>query len=63
MLTEMTFLHVFFLFADFFNWNRVKVRYCDGASFAGDSQNQVCGLHVFFIEIGDGNLFDYMKTD
>eukprot|EP00252_Welwitschia_mirabilis_P003971 TRINITY_DN1406_c0_g2_i1.p1 TRINITY_DN1406_c0_g2~~TRINITY_DN1406_c0_g2_i1.p1 ORF type:complete len:327 (+),score=36.56 TRINITY_DN1406_c0_g2_i1:83-982(+) len=21
---------------DFFNWNRVKVRYCDGASFAGD---------------------------
>lgn len=20
---------------DFFNWNRVKVRYCDGASFAG----------------------------
>lgn len=28
-------------FADFFNWNRVKIRYCDGASFSGDSQNQV----------------------
>ncbi|RZC19841.1 hypothetical protein D0Y65_006617 [Glycine soja] len=26
---------------DFFNWNRVKVRYCDGASFSGDSQNEV----------------------
>lgn len=28
--------------ADFFNWNRVKLRYCDGASFSGDGQNQVC---------------------
>lgn len=28
-------------FADFFNWNRVKLRYCDGASFAGDSQDEV----------------------
>ncbi|CAN1353381.1 Pectin acetylesterase 6, partial [Linum perenne] len=24
---------------DFFNWNRIKLRYCDGASFNGDSQN------------------------
>lgn len=23
--------------ADFYNWNRVKLRYCDGASFAGDA--------------------------
>lgn len=23
---------------DFFNWNKVKIRYCDGASFAGHSQ-------------------------
>lgn len=22
---------------DFYDWNRVKLRYCDGASFAGDS--------------------------
>lgn len=27
--------------ADFFNWNRVKLRYCDGASFLGDDQNKV----------------------
>lgn len=25
---------------DFFNWNRVKVRYCDGASFSGDSEDK-----------------------
>ncbi|KAG8369008.1 hypothetical protein BUALT_Bualt15G0105600 [Buddleja alternifolia] len=25
---------------DFYNWNRVKIRYCDGASFAGDSENK-----------------------
>lgn len=24
--------------ADFYNWNRVKIRYCDGASFAGDAK-------------------------
>lgn len=24
--------------ADFFDWNKVKLRYCDGASFAGNSQ-------------------------
>jgi len=22
--------------ADFYNWNRIKVRYCDGSSFTGD---------------------------
>ncbi|XLR19517.1 hypothetical protein S83_047429 [Arachis hypogaea] len=22
---------------DFYNWNRVKLRYCDGASFTGDA--------------------------
>ncbi|XP_039129458.1 pectin acetylesterase 5-like [Dioscorea cayenensis subsp. rotundata] len=25
---------------DFYNWNRVKVRYCDGASMAGDVDNE-----------------------
>ncbi|KAL0412851.1 UNVERIFIED_CONTAM: Pectin acetylesterase 6 [Sesamum radiatum] len=29
---------------DFFNWNRVKVRYCDGASFSGDSEDKAAGL-------------------
>uniref|UniRef100_M1BRR5 Pectin acetylesterase n=1 Tax=Solanum tuberosum TaxID=4113 RepID=M1BRR5_SOLTU len=23
---------------DFYNWNRVKIRYCDGASFSGDAK-------------------------
>lgn len=25
-----------FVFQDFYNWNRVKIRYCDGSSFTGD---------------------------
>ncbi|KAK4476772.1 hypothetical protein RD792_015932 [Penstemon davidsonii] len=29
---------------DFFNWNRVKIGYCDGASFSGDSENKAAGL-------------------
>ncbi|GAV87416.1 PAE domain-containing protein, partial [Cephalotus follicularis] len=29
---------------DFFNWNRVKLRYCDGASFTGDSENEAAQL-------------------
>ncbi|KAF4371754.1 hypothetical protein G4B88_030858 [Cannabis sativa] len=30
---------------DFFNWNRVKLRYCDGASFSGDSKNEASQLN------------------
>nr|XP_019703936.1 pectin acetylesterase 12 [Elaeis guineensis]XP_029118083.1 pectin acetylesterase 12 [Elaeis guineensis] len=30
---------------DFFNWNRVKVRYCDGASFLGEGYNAAAGLY------------------
>jgi len=22
--------------SDFYNWNRMKIRYCDGSSFTGD---------------------------
>ncbi|PKU83136.1 pectin acetylesterase 5 isoform X1 [Dendrobium catenatum] len=34
---------------DFFNWNKVKVRYCDGASFAGDVESEdQSGLKLFF---------------
>ncbi|TKY52366.1 Pectin acetylesterase 12 [Spatholobus suberectus] len=29
---------------DFFNWNRVKIRYCDGASFAGDGEDKAAQL-------------------
>ncbi|KAL2472257.1 Pectin acetylesterase 8 [Abeliophyllum distichum] len=32
---------------DFYNWNRVKIRYCDGSSFTGDIEavNRVTNLH------------------
>lgn len=30
---------------DFYNWNRVKVRYCDGASFAGEGQDEANKLN------------------
>ncbi|KAM1353568.1 hypothetical protein COP2_034066 [Malus domestica] len=30
--------------AEFFNWNRVELRYCDGASFSGDSERQEAKL-------------------
>eukprot|EP01018_Ginkgo_biloba_P034079 Gb_04448 [translate_table: standard] len=33
---------------DFFNWNRVKVRYCDGASFIGDVDVENEAHKVFF---------------
>lgn len=29
---------------DFYNWNRVKIRYCDGASFLGEGYNMAAGL-------------------
>jgi len=28
-------------YSDFFNWNKVKIRYCDGASFAGHPESEV----------------------
>jgi hypothetical protein len=42
-------------YSDFFNWNKVKIRYCDGASFAGHPESEVrvslpcwglCMLHI-----------------
>ncbi|XP_021867428.1 pectin acetylesterase 5 isoform X2 [Spinacia oleracea] len=34
---------------DFFNWNKVKIRYCDGSSFAGHSENEFHnGTYLFF---------------
>ncbi|MQM12814.1 hypothetical protein Taro_045732, partial [Colocasia esculenta] len=29
---------------DFYNWNRVKIRYCDGASFSGEGRDEAHGL-------------------
>lgn len=34
--------------SDFYNWNRVKVRYCDGASFTGEGHNRVGIVFLFF---------------
>jgi len=45
----LTFFSFFSLFADFYNWNRVKVRYCDGASFTGDSEDKVCQIICPFL--------------
>ncbi|XP_071734278.1 pectin acetylesterase 9-like [Rutidosis leptorrhynchoides] len=33
---------------DFYNWNRVKIRYCDGGSFAGDSKFENGTLKLLF---------------
>ncbi|KAI3800174.1 hypothetical protein L1987_35484 [Smallanthus sonchifolius] len=33
---------------DFYNWNRVKLRYCDGGSFAGDSKFDNGTLVLYF---------------
>ena len=47
-LTVLTLIFIIYGIADFFNWNRVKVRYCDGASFSGDSEDKVSGLFSLF---------------
>ncbi|KAK7373735.1 hypothetical protein VNO80_07151 [Phaseolus coccineus] len=33
---------------DFFNWNKVKIRYCDGASFAGHPESEQRGSDLLF---------------
>nr|CAB3463661.1 unnamed protein product [Digitaria exilis] len=34
---------------DFYNWNKVKIRYCDGASFSGDVRDELQnGTRFFF---------------
>jgi hypothetical protein len=42
---------------DFHNWNRVKVRYCDGGSFTGDGADAVSETHIsmhgFFFRNGE----------
>ncbi|KAJ8748483.1 hypothetical protein K2173_003380 [Erythroxylum novogranatense] len=30
---------------DFFDWNRVEIRYCDGASFSGEGQDEAAQLY------------------
>lgn len=35
----------FFNSTDFYNWNRVRVRYCDSASFAGEGYDEVSRIN------------------
>jgi hypothetical protein len=44
--------------SDFYNWNRVYVRYCDGASFSGDAE---CQAEVIFIHPGPTSLFSLLE--
>ncbi|OAY42467.1 pectin acetylesterase 12 [Manihot esculenta] len=46
---------------DFFNWNRVKLRYCDGASFAGDSENKAAQLQFRGQRIWSAAMEDLMS--
>jgi hypothetical protein len=43
---DKMYIHRFFVSADFYNWNRVKIRYCDSASFAGDTLDKGTGLYL-----------------
>ncbi|KAF5739756.1 pectin acetylesterase 8-like [Tripterygium wilfordii] len=38
---------ILFEYPDFYNWNRIKIRYCDGSSFTGDVEavNPATNLH------------------
>ncbi|XP_027331637.1 pectin acetylesterase 10-like isoform X2 [Abrus precatorius] len=46
---------------DFFNWNRIKIRYCDGASFSGNSQNAAAGLYFRGQRIWQAAMEDLMS--
>ncbi|KAK4786914.1 hypothetical protein SAY86_010747 [Trapa natans] len=48
--------------ADFYNWNRVKLRYCDGASFTGDGQfnNGTSSLYFRGQRIWDAIILDLL---
>ncbi|KAL4346508.1 hypothetical protein GQ457_17G025370 [Hibiscus cannabinus] len=38
---------------DFYNWNRVKLRYCDGASFTGDGKLTTGGKRIWEAIVND----------
>ncbi|KAH1229474.1 Pectin acetylesterase 12 [Glycine soja] len=46
---------------DFFNWNRVKIRYCDGASFAGDGEDKAAQLQFRGQRIWSAAIEDLMS--
>ena len=37
VVKDVDFVH----FLDFFNWNKVKIRYCDGASLSGHPETEL----------------------
>ncbi|KAJ1283585.1 hypothetical protein BS78_03G139200 [Paspalum vaginatum] len=41
---------------DFYNWNRVKIRYCDGASFAGEGFDEENGFYFRGQRIWDATI-------
>ncbi|XP_065854618.1 pectin acetylesterase 12-like [Euphorbia lathyris] len=46
---------------DFFNWNRVKLRYCDGASFSGDNESRAAQLQFRGERIWRAGIEDLMS--
>lgn len=46
---------------DFFNWNKVKLRYCDGASFNGDAQDKDAQLEFRGQRIWSAAMEDLMS--
>lgn len=48
---------------DFYNWNRIKLRYCDGASFAGNSKfdNGTSSLYFRGQKIWQAMIFDLLS--
>ncbi|XP_048137060.1 pectin acetylesterase 10-like isoform X1 [Rhodamnia argentea] len=46
---------------DFFNWNRAKLRYCDGASFIGDTQDKDAQLEFRGQRIWSAAMEDLMS--
>ncbi|KAG6397714.1 hypothetical protein SASPL_143884 [Salvia splendens] len=47
---------------DFYNWNRMKVRYCDGASFSGEGENKAAGLQFRGQRIYHAAMDELMST-
>jgi hypothetical protein len=42
---------IYIVCVDFYNWNRVKIRYCDGGSFAGEAFDKVPKEHHHYSKV------------
>lgn len=49
---------------DFYNWNRVKIRYCDGASFTGNMEavDTVNNHLIWFISLVFAFIYVYLSV-